>query len=419
MPLFNHQNEGVQWMKQREKDIDADDFAIRGGILADEMGLGKTIQMSTLISENQVPKTLLIVPKVTLEDWKTNLSSKDISFVVYPELITNNTQVQIFTIGFLSRRNPAQSLGISEWDRIVVDEGHFLLSKNSRKSVHLRFLNARYWWIVSATPINLTSSFRNYFQLFGDPDYKDRELDDFKKIVLSRKIEGIPEIKDKFPKKNVEIKYINPSKKEVHHYEKFVDRTNHHGMKFLEKSVRQMQGTIDPNKPVKEMHKKSNDDDDKFEFEQSKLNFAKYQAIIEDFMKEPDRPTIIFCRYKFEMQDLNEMLKKNNVSVDYLDGANKEILQKLKDFKEDNTKEKPSTVLLCQVSVASVGINLQYYNRVLLTMPMWTVFQQNQAIARAYRYGQKKDVDVKIYCIKNTIDEYFLKRHEMMNEIWK
>tara|TARA_Y100000389_G_C17443656_1_gene510219 strand:+ start:452 stop:1717 length:1266 start_codon:yes stop_codon:yes gene_type:complete len=421
MPLFEHQQLGVEWMKKRENIIDKDEFAIRGGILADEMGLGKTIQMTTLISENPVSRTLLIVPKVTLEDWKKTLEGKDLKYVVYPDIITSDVKVQIFTIGFLSRRNPAVSIGLSEWNRVIVDEGHFLLNKGSQKSVNLQFLNSQYWWIMSATPINLTNSFQNYFRLFGDVNYKTRTLEEFHELVLVRKICEITELKSKFPEKNVEIKYIIPEGGEIDHYSKFTERTGKYGMKFLEKSIRQMQGTVDPNKPTKEMFKKYNNDDDNVELGCSKLNFAKYRAIMSDFLKEPERPTIIFCRYKFEMSDLKDMFAQNNIPVDFIDGKNKEILSTLQDLKnnEDNVKVKPNTVLLCQASVASVGINLQYYNRVMLTMPMWTVFQQNQAIARAYRYGQQKDVDVKIYCIKNTIDDYFLERHKKMNAIWK
>ena len=418
MHLLKHQVVGVEWLKKREQSIDNDALSIRGGILADEMGLGKTIQMTTLISEKPVSRTLLIVPKVTLEDWKKTLDLKGVKYATFPDIITNDVKVQIFTISYLSRRNPAISIGLSEWNRVIVDEGHFLLNGRSQKSVNLNFLNAQYWWIISATPINLTKSFKNYFKLFGDVNYKERELEDFQNIVIARKIKDIPELKCLFPEKHIEIKYVNPEGDEMTHYSKFSERTGKYGMKFLERSIRQMQGTVDPNKPTKEMFKKYKQDEDEVEITCSKSNFAKYNAIMNDFFEEPERPTIIFCRYKFEMNDLEVMFSNKNIKVDYLDGENKEILSTLQDIKNNEDTVKPNKVLLCQVNVASVGINLQYYNRVMLTMPMWTIFQQNQAIARAYRFGQKEDVDVKIYCIKNTIDDYFLERHEKMSKIW-
>jgi SNF2 family DNA or RNA helicase len=51
-------------------------------------------------------------------------------------------------------------------------------------------------------------------------------------------------------------------------------------------------------------------------------------------------------------------------------------------------------VLLMQIQSGSVGLNLQQMNRVYFTSPHWNPAIEDQAIARCYRYGQKRDVKV-------------------------
>tara|TARA_B000000532_G_scaffold93212_1_gene74703 strand:- start:5665 stop:6078 length:414 start_codon:yes stop_codon:yes gene_type:complete len=137
--------------------------------------------------------------------------------------------------------------------------------------------------------------------------------------------------------------------------------------------------------------------------------------MIDDLNKDIDRPTIIFCRFKREIELFKQLLAKQNTTYGIIDGDHKDLdIISSKSSKSSS----PPTVLLCQVSVASVGLNLQHYNRVFLTMPMWSLWTQDQAIARSYRYGQKNKVDATIYSLAGSIDEYLLGRHELMKEVW-
>ena len=75
---------------------------------------------------------------------------------------------------------------------------------------------------------------------------------------------------------------------------------------------------------------------------------------------------------------------------------------------------KPQPVLICQIRSALVGLNLQLYQHVYITLPMWNPYYQKQAIGRAYRIGQKHPVHVEVLCLCDesksftTIDEYIV-----------
>ncbi|KNE59641.1 hypothetical protein AMAG_03894 [Allomyces macrogynus ATCC 38327] len=75
--LLPHQEEGVQWMIEREQS------EAKGGILADDMGLGKTVQAIALMlaTRNSVPKgkpktTLVVAPLALLEQWRMEVEEK-------------------------------------------------------------------------------------------------------------------------------------------------------------------------------------------------------------------------------------------------------------------------------------------------------------------------------------------------------
>ena len=67
-------------------------------------------------------------------------------------------------------------------------------------------------------------------------------------------------------------------------------------------------------------------------------------------------------------------------------------------------------VLLIQIKCGGCGINLQRFNRIFITSPDWNPANEFQAIARAWRNGQKKQVKMTRILLsrkrgKSTIDQ--------------
>jgi SNF2 family DNA or RNA helicase len=64
--IVPYQREGVEWLLKRELAHKGP----RGGFLCDEMGLGKTIQLIATMIGNLQQRTLIVVPKSIVNQWK-------------------------------------------------------------------------------------------------------------------------------------------------------------------------------------------------------------------------------------------------------------------------------------------------------------------------------------------------------------
>ena len=63
-----YQYDGVEWCVKNELNVNPIEN-IRGGIVADEMGLGKTMMMISVMFVNLLPRTLIVVPSVLIQQW--------------------------------------------------------------------------------------------------------------------------------------------------------------------------------------------------------------------------------------------------------------------------------------------------------------------------------------------------------------
>lgn len=97
----------------------------------------------------------------------------------------------------------------------------------------------------------------------------------------------------------------------------------------------------------------------------------------------------------------------------YASGLKQELRSKyLRDF---NTEDK-YRVLVMDLKQASLGLHIAIANRVYIVTPIWSPSVEAQAIKRAHRIGQTKEVFVETLVLKDTIEERMWKRRKGMSE---
>ncbi|KAK0622252.1 putative ATP-dependent helicase C23E6.02 [Lasiodiplodia hormozganensis] len=69
-------------------------------------------------------------------------------------------------------------------------------------------------------------------------------------------------------------------------------------------------------------------------------------------------------------------------------------------------KDSNVNVLLMTLGTGAIGLNLTVATRIHILEPQWNPLQESQAIGRAIRLGQKKQVTVVRYITRNSVETY-------------
>ena len=120
--------------------------------------------------------------------------------------------------------------------------------------------------------------------------------------------------------------------------------------------------------------------------------------------KEQGRKVIVFSFFRNTLQKVCTLLGdrcSQIISGDISPAVRQEIVDKF------NAAE-PGAVLVSQVQAGGTGLNIQAASVVVFCEPQLTPAIENQAIARAYRMGQTRDVLVYRLLADETIDERML-----------
>jgi len=129
---------------------------------------------------------------------------------------------------------------------------------------------------------------------------------------------------------------------------------------------------------------------------------------INNELKDTDK-CIIFSQYDLLLHKIGDILKKYKKNVNYCTGSVYQRKRSIMSF----TKNNNDNIIMLSSENAASGINLTVANKIILVEPVYGDAQyrkdiEAQAIGRADRIGQKKEIDVIRFIIKDTIEEKLL-----------
>jgi len=115
---------------------------------------------------------------------------------------------------------------------------------------------------------------------------------------------------------------------------------------------------------------------------------------------DPKAKALIFTEFISTQKYLGEILEKMGYTVAYLNGR-----MSLDEKIEAKTKFKNESQILVSTDAGGEGINLQFCHVVINYDLPWNPMKIEQRIGRLDRIGQKKDVMVFNFVVKNTVEE--------------
>lgn len=409
-----HQETGIRWMLHREKE------KVAGGLLCDEMGLGKTIQMMGLI-RNGVSKpgekNLLIAPVAVLEQWKKIAIESGINVMIPSATgmswvsegpVSSKLAPQLYCIGYESVKRKRWLVTITTWTRLIYDEAHRLASQNSSTDLAKR-IKADKKWMLSGTPIvNKLNDLLTLLELVG-VEHIPRDMQSLEPIIktyiLARTMEQLRSYMPDAPKAPTYIKqqldFLTEKEESFYHNktdiiaQRLEALGKNNTLERLKLIMRLRQVSLHPqiyNEARKNQLKGLWDMPD------WKETSTKFEAIRKLITAETEsHKWILFCHFKHEMTMLEDMLRgesKVELVQQYHGSLTTEQKEEVLEKSRMPVMEGKQEVLLVQLQAGGTGLNLQHFNRIIFTGPWWTQALMEQAVGRAVRIGQTKQVVV-------------------------
>ena len=439
--LRPYQAKGVGWLSFLET------WGL-GACLADDMGLGKTIQLIAFLLNLKQQKlltkpTLLVCPTSVINNWEREVRkfAPKLNTLIHhgdkreqgKTFIKQVKGKQLVITSYSLVYRDFKTLSGIEWQGIVLDEAQNIKNPSAKQSQAVRDLPAGFRIALTGTPVEnkltelwsildfLNPGFlgnRNFFQKrFAVPieKYGDREslsiLRSLTQPFILRRLKTDKNIIQDLPDKQEMNVYCGLSAEQAELYQQLVDNSlseieDSEGIKrrglILTLLLRLKQLCNHPKLIEDTKGKKVQINFDEFSDRSGKL--LRLEEMLEEVVDEGDR-ALIFTQFsewgKMLKPYLEEKLKGE---VLFLYGATRrEARQEMVD-RFQNEPNGPKIFIL-SLKAGGTGLNLTRANHVFHVDRWWNPAVENQATDRAFRIGQKRNVQVHKFVCTGTLEE--------------
>ena len=434
-----HQIEAVNWMMGRE--APGAEY-VCGGILADEMGLGKTYMTTGLLLNAPVPNTLLIVPPVLSGQWADVLVASGIPHRIlgaasaagpFRNVPGTRAGLSVTLTTYSRAKSNVPLLSETLFDRIVCDEGHiFKNGKKTQTFANIHALAAPRRWLLTGTPVqNRGVDFRNLLMFLNMNE--DRLSKSLKVIaaemMLRRTVDDVRESIGAMPLKPIHtvVPVVMPVESEealtfsalVGRLESAIEN-DAKSILILELYLRIRQFSTHPDIYVQAMRRKyKNYGRESWVGTTSKM--TAFRRLVSETAQEP---TIVFTTFTDEMEHVTGALETAGYRVFNIAGGMSEAARTAMVSDSKTLVETSDAVaIVVQIVAGGAGLNLQHCSRIIFMSSHWNPAIVDQAVARAYRMGQMKEVSVFHLLLadgaERNIDRLMAKKHGMKRDAAK
>ena len=362
-------------------------------LLGDEMGLGKTIQaIATMVSLRNTGAThfAVVCPASVLTNWCREIINHS---KLKPTEIHGRNRKKAFQ-SWLETGGVAvttyETVGNFEFDKdfmfdlLVVDEAHYIKNPLAKRTINtIKFgEHAKRKLFMTGTALEnkvdemvnlvrilnpkIAEQIQGMSYMSSAPAFREKVAPVYYRRKREDVLTELPEL--------IESKeWCNMSKYEEESYENTVLTGSYPEIRRLSWNLENIE-------------------------ESSKANRLK--EIIEE-AKNENRKVIVFSFFLKTIDVISKLLGDRCVGI-----INGSITpEKRQEIIDEFDKAKDGSVLLAQITSGGTGLNIQSASVVVICEPQFKPSIENQAISRAYRMGQIRNVLVyRLLCV-NTIDE--------------
>lgn len=454
--LRYYQKTGFKWLKI------LDDYKF-GGILADDMGLGKTIQMLSVIVDyvqnsnqndripgqeeigNKKKASLVVSPSSLTLNWQNEaakFTNELKTMVIRGTLPERKRQIEeidnydlvITSYDLLKRDIELYKQKDYSFRFMIADEAQYLKNSNTQNAKSMKQIKADTKYALTGTPIENSLAelwsifdfimpgylftYRKFKNMYETPIVKDGDEKVLEKLkmmiepfILRRnKKDVLTELPDKTvtvlnnemgeEQRNIYLSYLLSAKQEIAEQIELNGYENTH-MQILAALTRLRQICCHPS----------------LFMEGYQAGSSKLEQCIEIIEEATNggHKILLFSGYTSMFEFIEKELEQRNIKYFKLTGSTK-VDERIKLVDEFN--EMPEIkVFLISLKAGGTGLNLTGADMVIHYDPWWNISTENQATDRAYRIGQKNNVQVYKLITKNSIEEKIYELQERKAEL--
>ena len=435
--LYPYQKEGIR-------------FAAKAGraIIADEMGLGKTIQAigtaELLLREGFVDNILIVCPTSLKYQWKREIerfTHREVLVIegLHTRRIEQYKMPQPYKIvSYNSVCNDLKVLRRMETDMVIMDEVQRLKNWDTQIARAARHINSQYTVLLSGTPLeNKLEELYSIVELADQfalaPYYKFRNdhilCDETGKVIGYQNLNAI--------KKRLQHIMIRRRKSDVHL--QLPGRMDQNLFVPMTKEQREMHEEFKSGVAAlvlkwKRMHFLSEKDRKRLLLLLSQMRMvcdstfildqqSRYDTKIDELMNILDSylvggngKVVVFSGWERMTRLVAQELTQRGIGFEYLHGGIPSA--KRKDLVNNFTDQPDSRVFL-STDAGSTGLNLQAASLIVnLDLP-WNPAVLEQRIARIYRIGQQRNIQVINLVSADSFEEQMIARLKFKSSLFE
>jgi superfamily II DNA or RNA helicase len=436
--LRPYQSEGLGWFTfLRELGF--------GGCLADDMGLGKTVQVLALLDQRRRAASsngdrrpsLVVAPRSVVFNWKTeaarftpDLRLLDHSTPDRVRAVDHFGQYDLVLTTYALLRREAELFTGVEFDYVILDEAQAIKNATSQAAKAATLLRAQHRLALSGTPVeNHLGELASLFEFLNPGMLRAKSSRVMKMLrhaggktaeaanaraTLARAVKPFilrrtkTQVAPELPARVEQTIWCELEPKQRKLYDELRDYyraslrksvgskgMNRSQIQILEALLRMRQaachpGLVDPKRAGE--------------------TSAKLDTLFEELpiLIDGGHKVLVFSQFTSLLAIVRSEARQRGLTHAYIDGKTRDREAEVHRFQED-----PAVPLfLISLKAGGLGLNLTAAEYVFLLDPWWNPAVEAQAIDRAHRIGQTRNVFAYRLVARNTIEEKILQLQE-------
>jgi superfamily II DNA or RNA helicase len=420
-----------------------------GGILADDMGLGKTLQALALVCSTRTPDGgppfLVVAPTSVVTNWQREAArfAPSLRVVCVTESESKRARgrgrplaevvggADLVVTSYALLRIDADAWAGQVWGGLVLDEAQFVKNHRGKTYTSARRVAAPFTLAITGTPLennlmdlwallSLTAPglfpnpdrfselYRRPIERGGDRAKLDQLRRRVRPLMLRRTKESVaPEL----PSLQEQVVDVVLQPRHLRIYQTHLQRERQKVLGLIE-DVDQNRFTILSSLTL--LRQLSLDaalvDPGYAGVPSAKIELLVAQ--LTELVAEGHR-ALVFSQFTSFLGRVRERLDEAGLAYAYLDGSTRQRDRVVQRFRDGE-----APVFLISLKAGGVGLNLTEADYVFLLDPWWNPAAEAQAVDRAHRIGQTKNVLVYRMVSAGTIEEKVMQLKARKNELF-